>query len=176
MVYSRETLLAQPQWWLLPPGGGLQPTSGSQIFGALWAIILSGGRIALGLIKPIIARYGWTIVASFLSASVAQKIINAIDGGESDLFEIDIPGTGTGTDGLSKVVKQWSAHGWPFSMTADGRIHTVTKSGIQKSWKPHKPIVLFRGHTTLSQFVRAQRYLDKLARTIAKRTKALKLA
>lgn len=40
------------------------------------------------------------------------------------------------------VVKTWSANGWPFAMTSDGRIHTVTKSGIRKSWKPYKSVVL----------------------------------
>lgn len=41
-----------------------------------------------------------------------------------------------------QVVKTWTANGWPFAMTSDGRIHTVTKSGIRKSWKPYKSIVL----------------------------------
>lgn len=40
------------------------------------------------------------------------------------------------------VVKQWSASGWPFAMTSDGKIHTVTKSGIRKSWRPYRSVVL----------------------------------
>ena len=78
-------------------------------------------------------------------------------------------------DGV-KVVKTWKAGGWPFSMTADGYLHTVTKNGIMKRWKPKKPIVLVRGSVTLNQAVRAQRMLDKMWRTVAKKTKQLKLA
>ena len=40
------------------------------------------------------------------------------------------------------VVKTWTANGWPFAMTSDGRIHTVTKSGLRKSWRPYKSVVL----------------------------------
>jgi len=40
------------------------------------------------------------------------------------------------------VVKTWTANGWPFAMTSDGKIHTVTKSGVRKSWKPYKSVVL----------------------------------
>jgi len=75
-----------------------------------------------------------------------------------------------------RVVKSWDANGWPFSMTSDGRIYTMTKSGITKSWKPKKPIVMVRGKTSLAGAVKAQRYLDHMWRTVAKRTKALKLA
>lgn len=80
--------------------------------------------------------------------------------------------------GGSPVVKQWTTGpgGWPFAMTQDGKIHTFTKNGVLKSWKPKKPIVLSRGSTTLSQAVKAQKYLDKMWRTIAKKTKQLKLA
>ncbi len=81
-----------------------------------------------------------------------------------------------GQVGGGTVVKSWQAGGWPFSMTSDGRIHTITKNGIMKSWKPKKPIVMFRGSTTLSQAVKAQRYLDKQWRTVAKRVKQLKMA
>ncbi|GAI07902.1 unnamed protein product, partial [marine sediment metagenome] len=45
-----------------------------------------------------------------------------------------------------------------------------------KMWRPKKPIVLYRGKVTLSQAVKAQRMLDRLWKTVAKRTKALKLA
>lgn len=41
-----------------------------------------------------------------------------------------------------QVVKTWAANGWPFAMTSDGRIHTVTKNGIRKSWRPYRSIVL----------------------------------
>lgn len=74
------------------------------------------------------------------------------------------------------VVKSWLAGGWPFSLTSDGRIHTVTKNGIQKSWKPKRPIVLVAGSMNLNTSIRAQRLLDRQWRRIAKRVKQLKLA
>ena len=40
------------------------------------------------------------------------------------------------------VVKTWTANGWPFAMTSDGKIHTVNKSGVRKSWRPYRSIVL----------------------------------
>ena len=45
-----------------------------------------------------------------------------------------------------------------------------------KTWRPRKSIVLPRGRTTLSQALTAQRYLDKMWKQVAKKTKALKLA
>ena len=59
------------------------------------------------------------------------------------------------------VVKQWSASGWPFAMTSDGRIHTVTKSGIRKSWRPYRSVVLGKRITT-GQAKRAMRKLKSI--------------
>ena len=46
-----------------------------------------------------------------------------------------------------RVVKTWTANGWPFAMTCDAdgkhkRIHTVTKDGVPKSWAPYRSIVI----------------------------------
>ncbi len=89
----------------------------------------------------------------------------------------DLVGGDLGSIGGAKVVKSWKAGGWPFSMTSDGRIHTITKNGIQKSWKPKKPLVLVSGRNLrLGTAVRMQRSLDRTWRTVAKRTRVLKLA
>jgi len=45
-----------------------------------------------------------------------------------------------------------------------------------KKWKPKKHIILPRGKTTLSQAVKAQSYLDRMWKKVAKRTKAVKLS
>jgi len=76
----------------------------------------------------------------------------------------------------SQVVKTWMAGTWQFWKTADGKIHTYTKDGVLKSWRPKKHIVLPRGSTTLSQAVKAQKFLDRLWGTVARKTKALKRA
>ena len=60
-----------------------------------------------------------------------------------------------------QVVKTWSANGWPFAMTSDGKIHTVTKSGIRKSWKPYRSVVLGK-RPSASMYRRALRKLDQL--------------
>jgi len=80
------------------------------------------------------------------------------------------------------IVSLWNTnpqapqYGQTFYRMANGKIATVNKFGVWKEWRPKKHIVLPRGSTTLSQYVKAQRYLDRMARTIAKRTKALKMA
>lgn len=75
----------------------------------------------------------------------------------------------------AQVVKTWTANGWPFVMTSDGRIHTVTKSGIRKSWKPYRSVVLGknpsprmlnRAVTKLVQFDKLHSRIQKMARRI----------
>ena len=57
---------------------------------------------------------------------------------QNQLHCATLPGGAIG----GSVVKTWLANGWPFAMTSDGRIHTVTKSGVRKSWKPYRSVVL----------------------------------
>jgi len=84
--------------------------------------------------------------------------------------------------GGDPVVSSWNTnpedprYGWTFYRLASGKMATMTKQGMWKTWRPKKHIVLPRGTTTLSQAVKAQRYLDRLWKTVAKRTKAIKLA
>jgi len=61
----------------------------------------------------------------------------------------------------------------------DGRFVSYNpRTGLWKHWRATKNIVLPKGRKgpTLGQAVVAQKYLDRLWRTAAKRTKALKLA
>ncbi|MBA7544024.1 hypothetical protein ES705_36370 [subsurface metagenome] len=84
------------------------------------------------------------------------------------------------------VAKEWKTKAFShtvgeywvyFFKLHDGRIMCYNAAKRSwKMWKPKKPIVLYRGKVTLSQAVKAQRMLDKLWKTVAKRTKALKLA
>lgn len=76
------------------------------------------------------------------------------------------------------IVSSWTTGpgGQTFYRLASGKIGTMTKMGMWKTWRPKKHIVLPRGNTTLSQAVKAQKFLDKMWRTVARKTKALKLA
>lgn len=84
------------------------------------------------------------------------------------------------------VAKQWKTKAFSYTVgeywvyffkLIDGRIMCWNEAkGEWKMWRPKKPIVLYRGKITLSQAVRTQRMLDKLWRTVAKKTKALKLS
>jgi len=87
--------------------------------------------------------------------------------------------------GGDMVVKSWVNHAWrkdnslastQMARLANGRMMSLSEDGIVKSWRPVKNIVMARGKTTLSQAVTAQRYLDKMWRKVAKKTKQLKLA
>lgn len=62
-----------------------------------------------------------------------------------------------------QVVKTWSANGWPFAMTSDGKIHTVTKSGIRKSWRPYRSVVLGK-KISIGMATRAMRKLRQIKR------------
>ena len=68
------------------------------------------------------------------------------------------------------VVKTWTANGWPFAMTSDGRIHTVTKTGIRKSWKPYKSVVLGKkiNSSMAKRAVRKLQGIVKLGKDIEK--------
>lgn len=78
------------------------------------------------------------------------------------------------TKAFSKTVGEYWVYFWRLT---DGRVMCWNAAKRQaKIWRPKKPIVLYRGKVTLSQAVKTQRMLDRLWRTVAKKTKALKLA
>ena len=78
------------------------------------------------------------------------------------------------TKAFSKTAGEYWVH---FFKLIDGRMMCYNAAKREwKMWRPKKPIVLYRGKITLSQAVKTQSMLDKLWKTVAKRTKALKLA
>ena len=79
-------------------------------------------------------------------------------------------GAGIGAGVGAQVVKTWTANGWPFAMTADGKIHTVTKTGIRKSWRPYKSIVLGKkmNQSMALRAVKKLQGIKKLATAIEK--------
>lgn len=151
--------------------GGGGPSGGAPMTAADLSSLssaITGGNIAaiLSLVRAFITKYGLTLVKSVLLSLGATWVLNQLTGG--GLFGDEPPQV--------EIVKRWSANGWPFMMDSKGVIWTKNKDGVWKHWKPVKPIVMVRGRTTLAGAVKAQRYLDHLWRTVAKRTKALKLA
>jgi len=99
---------------------------------------------------------------------------------------VSVSGPGVPEPPRAMVAKQWTTHAYSktigtfeifFFMLIDGRImmYNPAVKGW-KIWRPKKPIVLYRGKITLSQAVKAQKMLDRLWKTAAKKTKALKLA
>lgn len=102
------------------------------------------------------------------------------------LQEYGIRGPGVPEPAAGTVMRQWSlaVHSNTrgtfrlyFFKMFDG--YTLMYNPSTKSWKKwrqRKSIILPRGRTTISQAVKAQKYLDRMWRTVAKRTKALKLA
>ncbi|MBA7543928.1 hypothetical protein ES705_36272 [subsurface metagenome] len=112
-------------------------------------------------------------------ADVVPGQLGSVDG-------MPVSGPGVPEPPRQMVAKQWSVavrsetYGtfrlFYFKLL-DGRIMMYNPSVKGwKIWRPKKPIVLYRGKITLSQAVRTQRMLDKLWKTVAKKTKALKMA
>lgn len=124
---------------------------------------------------------------------------SGINGGASMANGVDLYGRSGSVDGMpvggwgvpeppaAMVAKQWKTKAFSktvgeywvyFFRLVDGRIMCWNEAKkTWKIWRPKKPLaVMYRGKTTLSQAVKVQSYLDKLWKTVAKRTKAIKLA
>lgn len=103
---------------------------------------------------------------------------------------VPISGPGVPEPPRAMVARQWviklNADKWAgpgetfymyFFRLIDGRIMSYHPYLGWKIWRPKKPLaVMYRGKTTLSQAVKVQKYLDQLWRTVARKTKALKLS
>ena len=100
---------------------------------------------------------------------------------------VSVAGPGVPEPPRGMVAKQWSVavHSNTYGTfrmfyfkLIDGRIMCYNPSTRGwKIWRSKKPLaVMYRGKTTLSQAVKVQKYLDRLWRTVAKKTKAVKLA
>jgi len=155
-------------------------------------------------LAPIIAGIGGAIggmvgipdvaISGAATAISAAQAVGPVEdyGGIDDMAMVrnggmvPVSGPGVPEPPREMVAKQWKTKA--FSKTAgeywvyffkliDGRIMCYNAAkGSWKMWRPKKPIVLYRGKVTLSQAVRTQRMLDKLWKTVAKKTKALKMA
>lgn len=100
---------------------------------------------------------------------------------------VSVSGPGVPEPPPGMVAKQWSVavHSNTFGTfrifffrLIDGRVMMYNPS-IKgwKIWRPKKPLaVMYRGRTTLSQAVKVQKYLDRMWRQVAKKTKQLKMA
>lgn len=134
-------------------------------------LITTGAAVSLGFIRALIARVGWPSIALVVGTSLAAKILAMLNDNASDMAEV-LSAHHAGV----KIVKRWIANDTQFWMDSAGYMYAEKRNGVIKRWKPIKPICLVRGKTRLATAVKAQRYLDRLWRTVAKRTKALKLA
>jgi len=153
-------------------GGALPDTSDISIQGLI-SILRGGSALFLGFIRMLISRVGWTAIAAVLGTALAAKVLAMLNDGTSD--STDVLAVGAAGYGV-RIVKRWRANDTNFWMDSAGWLYAERRNGVIKRWKPKKPIVMVRGRTTLAGAVKAQRYLDHLWRTVAKRTKALKLA
>ena len=87
-----------------------------------------------------------------------------------------VPAAGMFGVAAPSVVKTWMANGWPFAMTSDGYIHTVTKSGLRRRWKPYRSVVLGKNPSTrmISKAVTKLVAFDKVHERIKKLARRLK--
>lgn len=138
------------------------------------------GRIAPGRTTD---GTGWIHAETFRAWDPLKQRYYQLEGAEAYSDITFTPGKAAPDGGT--IVKAWVTHAWrkdnslastQFARLANGRIMSMSEEGIIKSWRPVKNIVMARGKTTLSQAVTAQRYLDKLWRKVARKTKQLKLA
>ena len=146
--------------WADPGGGGTAPVGAglpAGVAGGLAALGVSAASIGtIGLLyaatQAVGLQYPWeTGPGEGFISPFTRDIVQDESGmwvtreTRPDLFAANgggamVPFAGAGIG--AGVVKQWSANGWPFAMTSDGYIHTVTKSGLRKRWKPYKSVVL----------------------------------
>lgn len=169
---------------LLGPGNGVVNGAGpkGEAFRD-WGGIGKHGRE--GVIHPDRTTHGtgWIDAETFRAWDPILQRYYQLENG-SEYSDISFA-PGKMAPGGNMIVKAWVTHAWrkdnslastQFARLANGRMMSLSETGIIKSWRPVKNIVMARGKTTLSQAVTAQRYLDKLWRKVARKTKQLKLA
>lgn len=144
-----------------------------------WPFMLGAGSFMAGLTSGLWGKPGGDGMVM-----QAQKGLQYIDGVAID--GVPILPNGVPEPPPAMVAKEWSIplhtkYAGSFRMyffrLIDGRIMCYHPYKGWKIWRPKKPLaVLYRGKTTLSQAVKVQKYLDGIWKTVAKKTKALKLA
>lgn len=166
------------------PINGVGPVVQAGIFGAIGGVL---GEMALdwgiekitGAVETRLPPLGGAEVSNGNGLAGYAGLVQ--NGGA-----VPVGGPGVPEPPRAMVAKEWKTKAFShtvgeywvyFFKLHDGRIMCYNAAKRSwKMWKPKKPIVLYRGKVTLSQAVKAQRMLDKLWKTVAKRTKALKLA
>jgi len=121
--------------------------------------VITGGLIIYGILQAAGVRFPWERQTDASGNVVDVK-----------------PGPGYRAWATQTVRSDGSIAVTTFAREPNGRMHVVAPDGTTKTWMPRKPIVLYRGKITLSQAVKAQRTLDKLWHTTARKVKQLKLA
>jgi hypothetical protein len=69
----------------------------------------------------------------------------------------------------TEIASAWEANGVWFYRLTNGRLAVRNKHGVVKSWRPKKPIVLYRsGNRDMRDIFRADAVISKVARKMAK--------
>lgn len=158
-------------------GFALGGAAGGAIMSLLTKLLGSGAGAAIGG-----AATKWALTQFETGGTTAVGVSGAtVVGG------VPFGGPGVPEPPRSMVSKAWKTKA--FSKTAgeywlyfwqltDGRVMCWNAAKKQvKIWKPKKPIaIIYRDKLNLKQYVKLERYLDGVTRTIAKRTKSLKRA
>lgn len=161
---SQRSLQIQQQLAGMQPGQEIQQLGIPPVTGLPgWLAGIAGGAVAAyGAAQAIGVQFPWeTGAGEGFIAPWSRDIVQdetgqwVTRGTRPDLFGGAAPGTALAVAGGAvgaQVVKQWDTGytdaqgayhpGWPFAMTSDGKIHTVTKAGVRKSWRPYKSVVL----------------------------------
>ena len=167
-------------------GNGLYPQRGPGPKGeafADWGGVGKHGREGVIASNRTTTGTGWIDAETFRAWDPILQRYYQLENG-SEYSDISFA-PGKMAPGGNMIVKSWVTHAWrkdnslastQMARLANGRMMSLSEDGVMKSWRPVKNIVMARGKTTLSQAVTAQRYLDKMWRKVAKKTKQLKMA
>lgn len=147
--------------------------------------IVGGG--VLGTALGGLAGWGLSQLGGGNGGSTALTARGSGGGGFGPMTQYGIRGPGVPEPAPGTVMKQWSVavnsntYGtfriYYFRMFDGYTLMYNPSTETWKRWRPKKPLaVMYRGKTTLAQAVKVQKYLDKMWRTVARKTKALKLA
>lgn len=148
--------------------------------------IPNGGSAMNGAVGAVSGIPYMPVGYNGMATAVGPTHADVVPGILGTIGDVPVSGPGVPEPPRQMVAKQWSVavHSNTygtfrifFFRLLDGRIMMYNPSVKGwKIWRPKKPIVLYRGRITLSQAVKAQKLLDKLWRTAAKKTKAIKMA
>lgn len=167
-----------------PAPGGTGSDLSATIISILTSMGFSSGMIATWL--PKVLALIATGVAVYTAIQMITKASPRVPGTELQGPILQGPGVPEPREGTyyktwhTKYERRDGRDGLVyFWLLNDGRIISWdNQTGRSKIWRPKKPVavIMSGGKTSLATAVRAQRHLDRLWRTVAKRTKQLKLA